>query len=237
MITRIVKVVTRRLGGVRPPKFNPKTRWWSDPEWLARYERHLLADGLGGRSHPHRILDRRFTLASFANAVRRLAGDTAECGVLRGTSSALICEALRDTYGREHRHWAFDSFEGLPKTSSADARWKKGDLSVSETTAREALAEFPFATLVKGWMPDCLAAVSEKKFRLVHIDVDIETSTWDCLEFFYPRAMPGAVFIIDDYGFHSCPGARRSVDRFLSGKPEVLIELTTGQGVFFRSAS
>lgn len=236
MIARIINKARRKLLGARAPKFNAKTRWWSDSEWLARYDRHLRADSLGGRSHPHRILDRRFTLASFANSMRLMEGDTAECGVLRGTSSALICEALRDTYGPERKHWAFDSFEGLPETGAADAHWKKGNLSVSETIAREALAEFPFAKLVKGWMPDCLAVVSEKKFRLVHIDVDIESSTWDCLEYFYPRALPGAVFIIDDYGFHSCPGARKSVDRFLSDKPEILIELTTGQGVFFRSA-
>ncbi|MBM3727403.1 MAG: hypothetical protein FJW40_18520 [Acidobacteria bacterium] len=233
MITRIIK----RLGGPRPPKFNPKVRWWSDPEWLARYERHLAADGLGGRSHPHRILDRRFTLASFAKAARGLKGDTAECGVLRGTSSALICETLRDTYGSEHRHWAFDSFEGLPKTGATDAQWKKGDLSVTEATARAALADFPYVSLIKGWIPESLAVVAERKFRLVHIDVDIETSTRDCLTFFYPRAVPGAVFVIDDYGFHSCPGARKSVDHFLSNKPEALIELTTGQGVFFRSGN
>jgi len=84
---------------------------------------------------------------------------------------------------------------------------------------------------VKGWLPETLAGVSGRQFRLVHIDVDIEQTTWDCLEFFYPRAVPGALLLFDDYGFHSCPGARKAVDAFLQGKPETLIELTTGQAV------
>jgi hypothetical protein len=215
------------------PPFNPKVQWWNNQQWLARYERHILPDGFKGL-HPHRILDRRFTLAELAKAARSLNGSTAECGVFKGVSSALICETLRETYGERDRHFAFDSFEGLPETGPNDAHWKQGDLYEPLTTAQRHLAEFPFVSLVPGWLPATLAQVSQRRFRLVHIDVDIERTTWDCLEFFYPRALSGAVFAFDDYGFHSCSGARRAVDSFLCDKPETLIELTTGQAVFFK---
>ena len=103
------------------------------------------------------------------------------------------------------------------------------------TTAANQLAEFPFVELVRGWLPATLTAVTDRQFRLVHIDVDIEQTAWDCLSFFYPRSVKGAVFLIDDYGFKSCPGARKAVDSFLGDKPEPLIELTTGQAVFFKA--
>jgi O-methyltransferase len=38
--------------------------------------------------------------------------------------------------------------------------------------------------------------------------------------------------LFDDYGFLSCPGVADAVDQFLADKPELLIELTTGQAVF-----
>jgi O-methyltransferase len=219
-----------------PPRFNPKVQWWSDQEWLARYERHVLPDGFNGL-HPHRILDRRFTIAQLAKGARSLRGSTAECGVFKGVSSALICETLRDTYRDGERHFGFDSFQGLPQTGANDSNWRQGDLHEPLATSQRHLVEFPFVTLVPGWLPETLAEASDFRFRLVHIDVDIEQPTLDCLEFFYPRAVSGAVFVFDDYGFHSCPGARRAVDLFLSDKPESLIELTTGQAVFFKQSA
>ncbi len=215
------------------PQFNPKVQWWSNRDWLTRYERHVLPDAFNGM-HAHRILDRRFTLAELAKAARALRGSTAECGVFKGIGSALICETLRGTYRDHERHFGFDSFEGLPETGPNDARWKRGDLSEPIAAARQHLAEFSVVSLVPGWLPQTLEQVADHQFRLVHIDVDIEQTTWDCLEFFYHRAVSGAVFVFDDYGFHSCPGARRAVDSFLSDKPETLIELTTGQATFFK---
>jgi hypothetical protein len=43
---------------------------------------------------------------------------------------------------------------------------------------------------------------------------------------------PGAVFVCDDYGFATCPGATRAVDEFLADKPEKLVALDAG-GCFF----
>lgn len=33
----------------------------------------------------------------------------------------------------------------------------------------------------------------------------------------------------DDYGFDTCPGARRAFDEFMAGKPERLVPVPTGQ--------
>jgi hypothetical protein len=215
-----------------PPAFNPKVRWWSDRQWLDRYDRYVLPDSFTG-AHHHRILDRRFTLQTFAESVRTLRGSTAECGVFKGIGSALICATLAGTY-HNSLHYGFDSFAGLPQPGEGDAAWKKGQLATPLEATQAHLAEFDFCRLVVGWIPDTFRGLEHECFRLVHIDVDIETTTRDSLEFFYPRAVPGALFLFDDYGFHSCPGARCTTDAFLADKPETLIELTTGQAIFYK---
>ncbi len=213
--------------------FNPKVQWWTDSHWQSRFDRYLEPDRRPNTDH-HRILDRRFTLQSFAASVHHLRGATAECGVHRGTGSALICATLRGTYDG-NKHYGFDSFEGLPEGGPNDAAWKKGQLAVPLDVAKANLADFAdFCELIAGWIPETFPAVAEQAFRLVHVDVDLEVPTRESLEFFYPRAVPGALFIIDDYGFHSCPGARKATDEFLANRPETLIELTTGQAVFYK---
>ncbi len=214
--------------------FNPKVRWWTDSEWLGTYDRFLTPDKRPTADR-HRILDRRFTLQAFAASVRHLRGATAECGVYRGTGSALICATLQNTYDGE-KHFGFDSFEGLPEVGPNDADWKKGQLASAYEIAAQHLSEFSdYCELVKGWIPDCFAPVKDRRFRLVHIDVDLESATRASLEFFYPRAVPGALFLFDDHGFHTCPGARKATNEFLKDRPEVLVELTTGQAIFYKS--
>jgi len=216
--------------------FNPKVQWWTDANWLGKYDRYLQPDKRAAQDH-HRILDRRFTLQSFAASVQHLQGATAECGVHRGTGSALICATLQGSYNGE-KHYGFDSFEGLPEGGPNDASWKKGQLAVPLEVARKNLSEFAeLCVLIAGWIPDTFTTVSDKRFRLVHVDVDLEVPTRQSLEYFYPRATDGALFIIDDYGFHSCPGARQATQEFLAGRPETLIELTTGQAVFYKRGS
>jgi O-methyltransferase len=217
---------------ISPPAFNLKVRWWDDPEWLKKYDRYVLPDSFTGEHH-HRILDRRFTLQSFANSVKRLQGSTAECGVFKGVSSALICATLKGTYDSA-AHYGFDSFEGLPEPTANDAAWQQGQLAVPHAAAQQHLAEFDFCRLVVGWIPETFRGLEQQSFRLVHIDVDLEQPTRESLDFFYPRAISGALFFFDDYGFRSCPGARSAIDAFMVDKPETVVELTTGQAFFYK---
>jgi O-methyltransferase len=68
----------------------------------------------------------------------------------------------------------------------------------------------------------------------VHIDVDIYQSVSDCCAFFYPRMLAGAIMILDDYGFVTCPGVKPAVDAFLADKPETPVYLPTGQCMIVR---
>jgi len=177
-------------------------------------------------------LDRKYTLDQLMKLAVPLEGDTAECGVYKGASSFLICRRIA---GLKKKHHIFDSFEGLSTPMDEDGSyWKKGDLASSEDIVREHLKEFNFVVYHKGWMPERFHEVSDVKFCLVHLDVDLFQPTLDSLRFFYERITPGGIIVCDDYGFITCPGARKAMDLFFFDKPEEVISLPTGQGFVVR---
>lgn len=177
----------------------------------------------------YRSYDRKYMLNELLKLAVLVEGDTAECGVFEGASSYLICRRIAGT-GKQHH--AFDSFEGLSTPEAVDGtHWTSGDLAVAEQKARQNLQEFDFVQYYKGWIPERFPDVADRKFCLLHIDVDLYQPTLDTLAFFYERMTPGGIILCDDYGFLTCPGAQAAMDEFFSARPEPLLSLPTGQGM------
>jgi len=177
--------------------------------------------------------ERKYVLREFARFVRNVPGCMAECGCYQGASAYFMAREYPDV----PMH-LFDSFEGLPEPSEHDVPkhsderpWQQGDFLTSEQTIRKNLHELKNIFYHKGWIPDRFSDVSDKRFRLVHIDVDLYQPTKDCLNFFYPRMNGGGVIVLDDYGSTLCPGAYKATKEFVEKKPEHVLHLTTMQGV------
>ncbi|HEX4823524.1 MAG TPA: TylF/MycF/NovP-related O-methyltransferase [Candidatus Polarisedimenticolaceae bacterium] len=211
------------------PKYRfhwPQMDWWNDAEFNA----YLAKIG----ELPSFNTERKWTLAQLLRLVAHVPGDTAECGVNLGASSYLICRANAASR-QEKWHHGFDSFEGLSQPGAQDGSfWKGGDLAVSLETAAANLAGFSRCRLYKGWIPERFPEVAGRSFSFVHVDVDIYEPTKASVEFFYPRLAVGGLLVCDDYGFTTCPGATRSIDEFLKDKPEKMIALADGGGVFIK---
>jgi O-methyltransferase len=217
-----------RLAEVLCPRYvltDPEKAWYDDVVFfrafysLERYEN---------------TADRRYLLAQLLFLAESVPGDTAECGVYAGTSSWFICEHFA---GSGRLHHGFDSFAGLSEPKAVDgAFWRSGDLQADECAARELLSPYD-AQLYPGWIPERFDEVAERRFAFVHVDVDLYEPTRDSFAFFYPRVSPGGILLCDDYGFTTCPGARRAVDEFMAEKPEPVVHLPTGQGVVIKQAA
>jgi O-methyltransferase len=177
-------------------------------------------------------LDRKYTLDQLLKVVVHLDGDMAECGTYKGASAYRMCLALGKSGKIAH---LFDSFEGLSAPGEWDGDyWATGALRTPEASVRKALAEFGNYRVYKGWIPERFKEVADGRFSFVHIDVDLYQPTLDSLEFFYPRIVEGGVIVMDDYGFVTCPGAKRAADEFFSQKLEPVVMLTTGQALVIK---
>jgi hypothetical protein len=151
--------------------------------------------------------------------------------VWEGASSALICAHLA---GSGRLHHLFDSFAGLSPPGERDGSfWRAGDLAGSLERVRRRL-HHDFVRFHPGWIPERFPDVADRRFCFVHVDVDLYEPTRAALEFFHPRLSPGGVVLFDDYGFSTCPGARRAVDEFAAGVPERIVEVPTGQAFLIK---
>lgn len=198
---------------------------------------------------PRRVARHRHLLRLFEKVVHGPEGDIAECGCARGLSSFQLCAAFRTA----HPHWrgetfhVFDSFQGLsaPGDEDAiDASDIRGDLAHNSSSGRFAVPRevvarnlhrlFPHASLHEGWIPEVFAGQPDRRYRFVHVDVDLYQPTSDSLRYFFPRLTAGGIILTDDYNW---PGAKKAFDEF---SLENALELhTTGadQAYFVRGSS
>lgn len=169
-----------------------------------------------------------FIIYSTARSLCHRPGSMAEVGVYEGASAKLLCEAK----GGRPLH-LFDTFEGLPGSTSADgAVHRANQYGCTLASVQKYLDGYPNVHFHQGCFPDSTRGMPEEQFCFVHLDVDLYQSTLDGLKYFYPRLVPGGILISHDYSILA--GVRQAFDEFMADKPESLIEQPTTQCMFFR---
>jgi len=174
-----------------------------------------------------------------------LDGLVVECGCFRGLSSFLMCSRLRrrDSGFDGRGYQIFDSFQGLSEPQAEDSPAepradapnavdiRAGRFAARLDDVKRALAPFPGIEYFPGWIPGAFPKDGAAPCRFVHVDVDLYQPTRDSLEHFWPRLVPGARMICDDYNW---PGGKRAVDEFCRAHG-IAVELTpTNQAVMVR---
>lgn len=174
-----------------------------------------------------------YTLERILSGMPEIQGSILECGVYRGATLLGMAHILtkRDVHARLY---GLDSFEGFPQPTPEDAQpggqlhpdvrpGALGDTSYGALEARIRLLGWQDRIrLIKGFFEDTLETLVRERFSLVHLDCDLYSSYKTCLDFTYPRMLPGGVIVLDDYRLPAnvYPGADRAVDEFFANRPE-----------------
>ncbi|HEX8240181.1 MAG TPA: PqqD family peptide modification chaperone [Allosphingosinicella sp.] len=153
-----------------------------------------------------------------------IAGDFLEAGVCKG-GATIFMRGLQVAHGESGRKtFVVDSFEGVPPSARiCDSRYDLHFdeamcpwLACSEKTVRDNFSRYdlldPNVEFVKGWLAESLPRAQIGPLALLRIDVDLYSSTLECLELLYDRVVEGGFVIVDDYGFLQC--CRDAVDEF-----------------------
>tara|TARA_B100001057_G_C22685269_1_gene885433 strand:+ start:151 stop:876 length:726 start_codon:yes stop_codon:yes gene_type:complete len=130
--------------------------------------------------------------------------------------------------------YAFDSFEGLPETNEDDGYFQAGTFKTSAAKFKKIVKSKTGVVLkedqiIKGYYEKSLNdELVEKmpKLGVLHIDVDLYSSTVSVLNFVKPLLSDGSIILFDDfYCFKptSPSGEKKALIEFLSDNQEISI--------------
>lgn len=155
-------------------------------------------------------------------------GAVVEFGCYAGTTSLFISRLLTIQKSTREFH-VYDSFEGLPEKQGKDEsragdQFKAGELAVSKKqfvlNYKKAGTQLP--RIHKAWFNELTAANVPKKVAFAFLDGDYYESIMTPLGLIWPRLVPGARIVVDDYANEALPGAAKAVDEWLATHPAKL---------------
>jgi O-methyltransferase len=173
-------------------------------------------------------------LAWFADLATRADGDFVECGVDHGGTAMAT---LQLTAVGNRTFWLLDTFKGLEREQLTDnERATAGYLDYADSFSRvtATFAGFPNVRLIRGAVPATLEQVTATAIAFLHLDMNATVPEIAALNHFWPMMPPGAVVVMDDYGWPRHREQKAGFDRFAHQQSASILQLPTGQGVIVK---
>lgn len=177
---------------------------------------------------------RMWLLIALLRECESLPGKVAEFGTYRAGAAFMILGLTQVPY-----IYLFDTFTGVPHEKLTDDERQRGfggnlsDTSV-EYVDRRLSRWAPRYEICAGDVFDVLPEVETGPLSFAHMDLNASAPTGFALEYAYPRLLPGAMMVFDDYGFSNYGDQRAVIDRFFADRAESVVALPTGQALMVK---
>jgi hypothetical protein len=181
---------------------------------------------------------RVYTVLWAAEQAWKLPGDFVECGVYRGGNAQAILNYLPWQEKLPRRFYLLDSFCGFPpeqrELAASVHRHDYQEDCWEEVQQRFASA--PNIQFIRGPIPQSLIHVPTATVAFLSIDMNCAEPEVAALEYFWPKLVPGAVVVLDDYAFAE-PYRRQkeAMDRLAKQLQISILTLPTGQGLIIKT--
>jgi hypothetical protein len=175
-------------------------------------------------------------------------GDFVECGVNRGfLSSAIMNDLDWDRHGRTF--YLLDTFRGMDETQLSEPErqrgWAERNRQLLENgfyvsgiePVRRNFSEWRNVTLIEGSVPDSLRFVDSERIAFLHLDMNSARPEVAALEVLWDRLVPGALVLMDDYGYREYRHGRAGLGEFFERRAARALQLPTGQGLVIRPSA
>jgi O-methyltransferase len=176
-----------------------------------------------------------------------LEGDFVECGVHTAILSAAVMTWVDFAKQPNRKFYLFDTWSGIPAeqvseeekhsgTLEINRKYKNGDMIYASVLKK--LSCWPNSVVVRGRVPDSLSAMtSSDKVAFASIDMNVAAPEIAAAEFLWPRLVPGAPMLLDDYGWTKLINQKRAWDEFAQRHRIMILSLPTGQGLIMKPFS
>ena len=223
--------------------WNKSTDFLDDPRFVSAYQAgvrsgHKIGPNQGADPDLH--IEWRVFVGCWAGwHSAHLDGDFVECGVNTGVMSLAVCNYIDfNTTGKNF--YLFDTFRGIPDDQiSAEERAlnRASENSMYEECfdlAKRNFAPFPRAHLVRGKVPDTLDSVAIARVCYLHLDMNIAKPEYEAITYFWDKLVPGAIVLLDDYGWAGYINQKKALDAFAKSKGVKILTIPTGQGLLLK---
>ena len=184
---------------------------------------------------------RTFVCCWAAHQAKKLGrGDFVECGVNTGILSRAVMEYIDYASMTDRAFYLLDTYEGIPIDQLCDA--ERG-LGIEAENAMyfdcydlvcKTFSPFPQAKVVRGRVPETLAAIESEKICYLSIDMNSVAPEIAAGNYLWPRLISGAVVVLDDYGWKPHINQKHAWDAFAAERGIKVLALPTGQGLMIK---
>lgn len=161
----------------------------------------------------------------------RLEGDFVECACYKGTTVRVICDAVNFGQYPDRHYYLYDLFDHDPSLPHHAMPEHSKQLF---SQVRQRFADLPNVTVTQGKVPDVLASVVPEKIAFLHLDLNNAEAEIGALEVLFDRMVPGAILVLDDYGWQGYRAQKLAEDPWLAQRGYQVLELPTGQGLVIK---
>ena len=161
----------------------------------------------------------------------RLEGDVVESACYKGTTVRVVCDAVDFAKYPDRHYYLYDLFDHDPSLPH-HAMPEHSKQLFADVKAR--FGGFENVTVTQGKVPDVLADVAPQKIAFMHLDMNNADAEIGALEVLFDRMVPGAVLILDDYGWLGYRAQKLAEDPWLAKRGYRALEMPTGQGLLIK---
>lgn len=178
------------------------------------------------------VLWRMATVVWGARNALKLDGDFVECACYKGTTARVVCDVVGFA-ALNKRYYLYDLFDHDPSLPHHAMPEHSKQLYRSVV---ERFSDTPNAVVTQGRVPDILAQVAPEKIAFMHLDLNNADAEVGALDALFERMVPGAVLILDDYGWLAYRAQKLAEDPWFAARGYFVAELPTGQGMVIKQA-
>lgn len=197
----------------------------TDAEFMSAYNAHVTTDIEKG------IIWRIAVVAWAARNGMRLQGDFVECACYKGITARIVCDYVNFGAEPDRKYYLYDLFEhdaSMPHHTMPE----HGKTLVDEVRAR--FDHLPNVVVTQGRVPDSFAQAAPDQIAFMHLDLNNADAEIGALEVLFDRMVPGAIMVLDDYGWLGYRAQKLAEDPWLEKRGYRVLELPTGQGLLVK---
>lgn len=166
----------------------------------------------------------------FRNGLR-LEGDFVECACYKGVMARVVAESAGLKDHPERRYYLYDLFEHDPSMPHHAMSQHGPDLFEA---VKQRFSDLPNVVVTRGRVPQILEEVAPEKIAFMHLDLNNAEAEIGALEVLFDRMVPGAVMVLDDYGWLFYRQQKTMEDSWFADRGYRVLELPTGQGLLIK---